>query len=1029
MSSQEMDEAEIQQSAGTSATVAGKKRKVDEADVASLTESQGDEETPAAPGVTKEKGRATADLHHAIRSSEDDIIASMKRWGINYSKNATLALTHLVNLVLVLCGIDELSKLKASMVVQEAHIDISNQNLSDKRLEDLPGEENHDADEYNDLQRIVDVAIRTWAQTCKEKWLMDPSLAGKDNTKTTTPPAPLMIRLCTSLMQGNCQMTSSSTAKIAALDKSIMAFEAAVRASPHWDSPDWQTQDQRRLFLLSLMPFDDAMNANMKISTSMANILHDMFVRVAKGKKVELGRLTGISDNGRYIRGLIWGVLKMVKLVRTALGEPTLAYFTTADVNRCRTAVKLLWIVDKKIKDDELLLKMFLSDNLNLDHQETGVLSIFLQQSYHAVWKDDGAVEETKRLSMRTRFAASRTDLVNTCGTNTDVTVAVFSILQDLPLTLLVNNDPKTFGNFADVCIAQLKRTYTSSCAAAVSKAFATWEAAMYSVVGPDKQPSPTQQNINIAHAYNTLHSKVRGLVKAGEVMYLKLGKEVCESQAVQLINAIESLATILSNVAVGDQGLGHEEYVKVFGTTAQVLDRFIKEDEEKEQDLEKIVPCCLSLMKATIHGDVTSTTQSTQGAQATQANRNGWINEMCKHIMPILTSSYMPTDVVLEGFRTWMDIALIMSASTPPTLTTDNEDEIIFNDGLMNLLARQVKNAVVELMLSVTTRAGVIEKVMHKDEDSTGRDSYLEVAEFQIYQECAGGSAAHLIDAVIAGVQARLIGLEPATTMLAHAMPLQYHFQKPLADLLNSVHLYTFNSTLTTDKRVDALEDLIELASTSLPQSFESEVRGARSHRGTKRLAAMWSKALKENAFNPLTASGYTDENLSTLYTNLIKAALPKKTRETEVPSAKDWDLFWDTLKVLPIPKNPTRKLLTRMDMLSKLDPMASPGSAEYVAFFVQSQTVPATAEQQTILDKVDECNALIQDLRRQRSKFDPKRKHDDQKRQEVDQDIAHIIREKRTFVQKLPPHLQGEVESSDIQEEEEEDVEMEEL
>ncbi|KAG9061955.1 hypothetical protein KI688_006672 [Linnemannia hyalina] len=84
------------------------------------------------------------------------------------------------------------------------------------------------------------------------------------------------------------------------------------------------------------MPFNDAMSDNVDISKPVANILHNMFERIAEGKKVELGRLTGISDNGRYIRGLIWGVTRMVKVVRTVLDKSGLKYDTpnqTADIS------------------------------------------------------------------------------------------------------------------------------------------------------------------------------------------------------------------------------------------------------------------------------------------------------------------------------------------------------------------------------------------------------------------------------------------------------------------------------------------------------------------------------------------------------------------------------------------------------------------------------------------------------------------------------------------------------------------------
>ncbi|OAQ22487.1 hypothetical protein K457DRAFT_26027 [Linnemannia elongata AG-77] len=1140
MSSQDTSGAKGQKS--ISASTKAKKRKPDEDDDA----RDEDEQKPAGSGVTKAKGKATVDLYHAIRSSEGDTIASMKHWANNYSKSALPALTHLTNLVLGLCGLDKVPTLKANMISQEAHIDFSNQGLSQMRLKDLPGEENYDANKYTDLLQMVDSAIRTWAETCKEKWLMDPSLAGKEQKKTATPPAPLMIQLCTSLIQKNMsrgvsmmalslgcsfishtlkQLATSSTNKIAALDKYVVAFQDAVRASPLYDDHDWQTtftsalsswcslspvtfvcasrltcletmiksqwrnirlevlkclqrvlaivgeneemdlclksamhsliclaasepdlpvrsialdtllqvlpklaleeQDQQRLFLLSLMPLDDAVSDSSEISKSVASMLQAMFERYAEDKKSKLEQLTDMSNSGRHILGLIWGVIRMITVVRKAFNETELEYFTSADVSRCRTAIKLLFMVEKKLKDEELLLRMFL--NFALDNKEKVVLSVFLQHSYHNFWSAIGTEDDAKRVSKQARFAASRMDALNACGTNTIVTNVFFGIMKDLPPVLLVSSDPKNFGEFVDACIAQLRRAYTGSCAEAVAKAFATWGTAMYSVVGPHKPPSPIQQDINIAHAYNTLCSKIQGLVKIEQTRFLKLGQEVCETtdyknKAVQLVNVVGSLAAIIDNVAASDQGLSYEEYINVFLMAVNVSNKV----QVETTNLVDIAPCCFALMQATMRADITLRPQ----------NYNSWRVEIFKHLNPIVTSNSMPADVVLDGLRTFIDASLI-PAKTSFTTNGPNNNLQPFNDSMVNFIAEQVKTAVVNLMSIVTKRAGTIEKAMKEDEDSTGRDFYLEAAEFQIYQECAGGSAAHLIYSIISGVQAYLIGLKPAVIIMAHLMAFQHHFQQPLSDLMNSVHLHTFNNTLSTIEGAAALKDLLELASASLPQSFESEVKGGRSHKGTKRLAAMWSKALKENAFNPLTASGYTDEDLSFLYTTLIKVALYK------ILGEKD-DLFWDALKIIPLPKKPSRELCGCVDRLRNLDSNASSGSAEYVAFFDQStdkegnhpslsrkdppsgalsrkaaekaSVKTVKAEDQAIHDELDKCDSLILKLQEELGKYDPDRKHDAGKRTEVIDDIEFLNEKKKELTQELSRHLQREVKGLNI-------------
>ncbi|KAF9541769.1 hypothetical protein EC957_002669 [Mortierella hygrophila] len=140
------------------------------------------------------------------------------------------------------------------------------------------------------------------------------------------------------------------------------------------------------------------------------------------------------------------------------------------------------------------------------------------------------------------------------------------------------------------------------------------------------------------------------------------------------------------------------------------------------------------------------------------------------------------------------------MAGPTSFTLTVDNKsinapnkEAIPFDDNMVDFSIQQLKNAVVKLMSNVATRARVIEEVMKESEDPTGRAFYLDAAEFQIYQECAGGLSGP------SGVQGRWIGLNPAVIILAHAMLLQYHFQKPLAKLLNIVHLHTFDNALTT--------------------------------------------------------------------------------------------------------------------------------------------------------------------------------------------------------------------------------------
>ncbi|KAF9278106.1 hypothetical protein BGZ88_000801 [Linnemannia elongata] len=1014
---------------GPSASTKAKKRKPDEDDDA----RDEDEQKPAGSGATKAKGKATVDLYHAIRSSEGDTIASMKHWANNYSKSALPALTHLTNLVLGLCGLDKVPTLKANMISQEAHIDFSNQGLSQMRLKDLPGEENYDANKYTDLLQMVDSAIRTWAETCKEKWLMDPSLAGKEQKKTATPPAPLMIQLTCletmiksqwrnirlevlkclqrvlAIVGENEEMdlclksAMHSLICLAALEPDLpvrsIALDTLLQVLPKLALEE---QDQQRLFLLSLMPLDDAVSDSSEISKSVASMLQAMFERYAEDKKSKLEQLTDMSNSGRHILGLIWGVIRMITVVRKAFNETELEYFTSADVSRCRTAIKLLFMVEKKLKDEELLLRMFL--NFALDNKEKAVLSVFLQHSYHNFWSAIGTEDDAKRVSKQAKFAASRMDALNACGTNT------------------IN-----FGEFVDACIAQLRRAYTGSCAEAVAKAFATWGTAMYSVVGPHKPPSPIQQDINIAHAYNTLCSKIQGLVKIEQTRFLKLGQEVCETtdyknKAVQLVNVVGSLAAIIDNVAASDQGLSYEEYINVFLMAVNVSNKV----QVETTNLVDIAPCCFALMQATMRADITLRPQ----------NYNSWRVEIFKHLNPIVTSNSMPADVVLDGLRTFIDASLI-PATTSFTTNGPNNNLQPFNDSMVNFIAEQVKTAVVNLMSIVTKRAGTIEKAMKEDEDSTGRDFYLEAAEFQIYQECAGGSAAHLIYSVISGVQAYLIGLKPAVIIMAHLMAFQHHFQQPLSDLMNSVHLHTFNNTLSTIEGAAALKDLLELASASLPQSFESEVKGGRSHKGTKRLAAMWSKALKENAFNPLTASGYTDEDLSFLYTTLIKVALSK------ILGEKD-DLFWDALKIIPLPKKPSRELCGCVDRLRNLDSNASSGSAEYVAFFDQStdkegnhpslsrkdppsgalsrkaaekaSVKTVKAEDQAIHDELDKCDSLILKLQGELGKYDPDRKHDAGKRREVIEDIEFLNEKKKELTQELSRHLQREVKGLNI-------------